>query len=335
MPVCKHVAVATFQAVRNKFFDRPSVESTIGFGRDFVARFGALNVSLFSGGLAYYVILALAPIAISVGAIAGLFIDQEQFISGWDSLISRGPESLSGLDPVVNSLASLAQSATTGTVTVTTIVSLAVAVYVSQKVVYGVLLVQDHIFSSDRTPPGLFARVRSAVIALAMIIVIVVSLLAVTFVPMFLRSLNVETTFLGLLDTLGWLTPAVFVYLVIWFVMRHTSGPNGVVTWRSPGLIVATILIILSIGVFGIYADQSSTVGSALIVFGAPIAVLIWTYLVFLGFFVGSIVEDLTRDRASARKPTRGTTDQTDNEGTDSSANARADHGDPRKEKAR
>ena len=298
----------------------------IEFARDFIIRFGALNVSLLSGGLSYYVILALAPIAISVGAIAGLFLDQEQFVAGWDYLVSRGPESLSGLDPVVSSLSSLAQSATTGSVTATTIISLVLAVYVSQKVVYGILRIQDHIFKNDRTPSGMLVRIRSAVIALVLIIVIVVSLLAVTFVPVFLTSLKIENTFLGLLDTLGWLTPTILVYLLIWFVMRHTSGSSGVVTWRSPGLLVATTLIILSIGAFGIYADQSSTVGSALVVFGAPIAVLIWAYFVFLGFFIGSIVEGLTRDRALARKPARGTADQSDDESTDSGANARAEY---------
>ncbi len=332
MPVCKHVAVANFRAVLSDFSRLPFVRPAIAFGHDFVVRFGALNISLVSGGLAYYVILALAPIAISVGAIAGLFIDQEQLIAGWDSLVSQGPESLSGLDPAINSLASLAQSATTSSVTITSIISLVLAVYVSQKVVYGILQVQDHIFNSERTTPGLFVRVRSAVIALVVIIVIVALLLAVTFVPVILSSLNVETTFLGLLDTLGWLTPTIFVYLLIWFVMRHTSGSSAVVKWRSPGLLVATALIILSIGAFAIYADQSSTVGSALVVFGAPIAVLIWAYLVFLGFFVGSMVEGLARDRALARKPTRGTTDQSDHESTDSSANARTDHGDPRKQ---
>ncbi len=337
MPVCKHVAVVNFRSTLKNVSDRPFVKSTMGFGRQFLARFGTLNVSLASGGLAYYVILALAPVAISVGAISGLFISQEQFVAGWDSFVSRGPESLSGLDPVMNSLASLAQSATTGSVTITTIVSLVLAVYVSQKVVYGVLQVQDHIFKNhrapnDRTPSGTFARVRSAVIALVVIIVIVVSLLSVTFVPVFLSSLNVESTFLGLLDTLGWLTPATFVYLLVWLVMRHTSSSTGVVTWRSPGLLLATFLIILSIGAFGIYADQSSTVGSALVVFGAPIAVLIWTYLVFLGFFVGSIIEALIRERGLAGKPARGAADKSDHERTDSGANSGTDHGDPRKE---
>ena len=326
MPVCKHVAVANFRAAMTNFSGLPYVNPAIEFARDFVVRFGALNVSLLSGGLSYYVILALAPIAISVGAISGLFIDQEQFAAGWDSLVSRGPKSLSGLDPVVTSLSSLAQSATTGSVTATTIISLVLAVYVSQKVVYGILRIQDHIFNNDRTPSGMLVRIRSAVIALVLIIVIVVSLLAVTFVPVFLSSLNIENTFLGLLDTLGWLTPAIFVYLLVWFVMRHTSGSNGVVTWRSPGLLVATVLIILSIGAFGIYANQSSTVGSALVVFGAPIAVLIWAYLVFLAFFTGAIVEGLTRDRGLARKPTRGTTDHSNDEGADSGTNARAEY---------
>jgi len=326
VPVCKHVAVVNFRASLSNFSALPFVNPVIEFARDFVVRFGALNISLLSGGLSYYVILALAPIALSVGAISGLFIDQDQFVAGWDSLVSRGPESLSGLDPVVDSLSSLAQSATTGSATATTIISLVLAVYVSQKVVYGILRIQDHIFNNDRAPSGMLVRIRSAVIALVLIIVIVVSLLAVTFVPVFLTSLKIENTFLAFIETLGWLTPAIFVYLLIWFVMRHTSGSSGVVTWRSPGLLVATMLIILSIGAFGIYANQSSTVGSALVVFGAPIAVLIWAYFVFLGFFIGSIVEGLTRDRALARKPTWGTADQSDDESTDSGANARADY---------
>lgn len=326
MPVCKHVAVVNFRASLSNFSALPFVNPAIEFARDFVVRFGALNISLLSGGLSYYVILALAPIALSVGAISGLFLDQEQFVAGWDYLVSRGPESLSGLDPVVDSLSSLAQSATTGSVTATTIISLVLAVYVSQKVVYGILRIQDHIFNNDRTPSGMLVRIRSAVIALVLIIVIVVSLLAVTFVPVFLTSLKIENTFLAFIDALGWLTPTIFVYLLIWFVMRHTSGSSGVVTWRSPGLLVATTLIILSIGAFGIYADQSSTVGSALVVFGAPIAVLIWAYFVFLGFFIGSIVEGLTRDRALARKPARGTADQSDDESTDSGANTSANH---------
>jgi membrane protein len=329
--VCKHVAVANFRVALSNFSGLPFVNPAIEFARDFVVRFGALNVSLLSGGLAYYVILALAPIAISVGAIGGLFIDQDQFAAGWDSLVSSGPESLSGLDPVVKSLTSLAQSATTSTATFTTIISLFLAVYVSQKVVYGILRIQDHIFNSDRIPSGVFVRVRSAVIALVLIIVIVVTLLAVTFVPVILSSLNVENNFLELLDTLGWLTPAIFVYLLIWFVMRHTSGSSGVVTWRSPGLLVATTLIILSVGAFGIYADQSSTVGSALVVFGAPIAVLIWAYLAFMGFFIGSIVQGLCHDRSLARKPTWGTTDQSDDECTDSGADPSADNRDSRK----
>lgn len=323
--------VAGLRAVLNDFSDRPVVNSAITFCRDFVTRFGALNVSLISGGLAYYVMLAVAPIAICVGAIAGLFIDQQQFIAGWDSLASRGPESLSGLDPAINSLASLAESASTSSVTIATIASLIVAVYVSQKVVYSVLQVQDQIFISAHPTPGLIARVRSAAIALIMIIVIVVSLLAVTLVPVILSAFNIKNSFLGLLDTFGWLTPVVVIYFMVWLAMRATSGSRGVLTWRSPGLLISTVLIILSIGLFGMYADLSSTMGSALVVFGAPIAVLIWTYLVFLGFFTGSITEGLIRERASARKPTRGTTDQRDQESAGGGANASAHDGNSRK----
>lgn len=326
--------VASLRMVLNSFWGHPLISVPSAFGRDFAARFGEFNVSIISGGLAYYVILTLAPIAISVGAIAGLFVDRKQFMYGWNSFVSRGPESLSGLDPAADSLATLAEAASTSSVTVTTIASLLLAVYVSQKVVYGLLQVQDHIFHNIRRAPGLIARAKSAVVALIVIIVIVAALLAVTVVPVILRALNVETTFLEILDKLGWLAPAGFVYLLVWFVMRRTSGSSGVITWRSPGPIISTSLIILSVGVFGIYAQLSTTVGSALIVFGAPIAVLIWTYLAFLGFFTGSIVQDLIRGRELARKPSWGSANQGDQEGACSSTDPSADHGDAGQEQA-
>jgi membrane protein len=319
--------VANLHMLLNSFRSHPLVSVPSAFGRDFSARFGEFNVSIISGGLAYYVILALAPIAISVGAIAGLFVDRQQFMAGWDTFVSRGPESLSGLDPAADSLATLAQAASTSSVTVTTIVSVILAVYVSQKVVSGFLQVQDHIFHNIRRAPGLMARARSALIALILIVGIVASLLVVTVVPVVLSALNIETTFLEIFDKLGWLAPGIFVYLMVWFVMRRASGASGVITWRSPGLLVSTSLIILSVGVFGIYAQLSTTVGSALIVFGAPIAVLIWTYLAFLGFFTGSIVQDVIRDRELARKPTWGSADEGNQEGANSGTNPSTDHG--------
>ena len=171
------------------------------------------------------------------------------------------------------------------------------------------------------------ARARSALFALILIVGIVATLLAVTVVPVVLSALNIETTFLEIFDQLGWLAPGVFVYLLVWFVMRRASGTSGVITWRSPGLLVSTSLIILSVGVFGIYAQLSTSVASALIVFGAPIAVLIWTYFVFLGFFTGSIVQDVIRDRGLARKPTWGSADEGDQEGANSGTSASTHHG--------
>jgi membrane protein len=326
--VCQHVVVAGLREVVNNLVNLPYLGPSISFGQHFIARFGALNISLVSGGLAYYVILALAPLAISIGAVAGIFVNQTQFTDGWDSLVSRAPDSLSGLDTAVDSLSTLAQTASAGSVTITSIVSVVVAIYVSQKVVHGVLRVQDQIFLNVRAAPGLFARAKSALISLTFIVIAVSLLMAVTVVPAILKSLDVETTFLSLLDSLGWLAPAILVYFVVWFVMRKTSGSTGVLTWRSPGLLVSTVLIIASIGIFGIYVDLSSTVGSALVVFGAPIAVLIWVFLTFLAFFSGSIVEAIHRDRCSTGKPTWGAGNEGDKESTGSGTDSSAEHRD-------
>ena len=91
--MCQHVTVAGLREGVNNLVNLPYLGPSISFGQHFIARFGALNISLVSGGLAYYVILALAPLAISIGAVAGIFVNQTQFTDGWDSLVNRAPDS--------------------------------------------------------------------------------------------------------------------------------------------------------------------------------------------------------------------------------------------------
>lgn len=254
-------------------------------------RYGSLNISLVSGGMAYYIMLALAPMAIAIGAIAGLLVDPQRVMRSWELLSADSSDSLQVFDPAVNALANLAAKSSTGTATIATVSSLILAIYVAQKVVYGVRNVEDQIFRRERIAQGLVMRGWSALIALLGIVTIVGLLLLITLVPQFLQDLGVETTVRSILGYTQWLLPVVLVYLFVWFVLSRASRGSGKITWRSPGLLIATVWIVGSVGVFGLYANLSSTVGSALVVFGAPIAILIWTFLVFVGFFIGSLVQ--------------------------------------------
>ena len=71
-------------------------------------RYGSLNISLVSGGMAYYVMLALAPMAIAIGAIAGLFVDQQRVMRAWAALSADNSDSIRVFDPAVSALTDLA-----------------------------------------------------------------------------------------------------------------------------------------------------------------------------------------------------------------------------------
>jgi len=268
-------------------------------------RYGSLNISLISGGMAYYVMLALAPMAIAIGALGGIFVDPNRLTQLWSEVSVDNPTIFKVFDPAVSSLIQLAEKSSAGAVTITTITSLILAVYVSQKVVYGMRSVEDQIFHQKEVVQGLIARAWSALVALISILLIVGLLLALTAIPPMLSQLGVENLLSTSLQISRWILPTIFVYLLVWWVMARMSRGVGKVTWRSPGLVFATLWIVGSVGVFGLYANLSTTVGSALVVFGAPIAILIWTFLVFMGFFIGSLVqaqnyERIERELASA-----------------------------------
>ena len=265
-------------------------------------RYGSLNISLVSGGMSYYIMLALAPMAIAIGAIAGLFVDSQSVTRAWASLSADNSDSLQVFDPAVAALTDLATKASTGAVTVATISSVVLAIYVAQKVVYGVRNVEDQIFQRPKVSQGLVARGWSALVALLGIVSIVGLLLLLTLVPQFLQNLGVAATVRSVLGYSQWVFPVVFVYLFVWLVLGRVARGSGKIGWRSPGLLIATLWIVGSVAVFGVYASLSSTVGSALVVFGAPIAILIWTFLVFMGFFIGSLVQ--AQIYSNAKSPT-------------------------------
>jgi len=281
----RDVPPTSFQVVKERL--RPSFE----FLTPIFKRYGSLNISLISGGMAYYVMLALAPMAIAIGALAGIFVDASRLSELWSEISTRNPSVFKVFDPAVSSLIQLAEQSSAGAVTITTITSLILAVYVAQKVVYGVRNVEDQIFSRDHVQQGLIARGWSALVALLSILVIVGLLLALTAIPPILHQLGVESLLRSTLETTRWILPIVFVYLLMWWVLKRVSRGVGTVRWCSPGLLIATLWILGTVVVFGLYANLSTTVGSALVVFGAPIAILIWTFLVFMGFFIGSLVQ--------------------------------------------
>lgn len=271
-------------------FDR--VRPMIDFGQTVSIRYNAVGGSLVAAGLSFYVFFALAPTALAVGALAGAFLTQQQMQDAIAGIVERGPQSLQSLEPALDSIAQLADRGSTGAFTVTTIVSILVAAFVAARVVYGLRVTLTRIFGAHERVYGITTRIFSAVVALAGIIVMVGLLLALQLLPRLLSALGIDSVLqLAGPRVINWLILGIAAFAVSAVAITYLPAIKPRVRIRSWGVLLATVWMVGSSAVFGLYTSLSSSVGAALVVFGAPIALMLWFYLIFVGILIGAAIE--------------------------------------------
>ena len=268
------------------------VRRLIAYVQVISARSTAHRGSLAAGGLAFFVALSVAPAALAIGWIAGRFLSPEEVRRTLTTAAEGTPGLGAQAQPVINSLVSLVESASSSSVTVTSIVGVLVAVYAASRTVIGVRLSLNTAFGVPDRYRGIAERVAATVITLIGLVAGVAAILALTFLPRIL-------SLLGLTDirvTAGnWVIDWVIAGLVVWlacrFVLTHGVNHRLRMPILAPGPILAAVWIVaVSIGV-GIYATASSTMSAAIAVFGSALVILLWLYLGFVGLLLGAEVQ--------------------------------------------
>ncbi|CAB4945240.1 MAG: hypothetical protein F2840_06010 [Actinobacteria bacterium] len=262
-------------------------------------RFATHRGSLSAGGLAFFVALSIAPAAVVVGGIAGLFVTPEEVRSTLTAAIGSAPNVTQAADPFIDSIVSLVERSSGSAVTITSIVSLVIAVYAASRMVYGFRLALNTAFGVPGRYQGILERLLSSAITLVGIIGAVGVILVLTIVPKILSALGITNvrlfTGIGWVD---WLIVALAVWLGVWWLIR--SGPDGIgrVPMLSWGPLVAAVWIMGSSAGVGVYVSLSGTLGAAIIVFGSALVVLMWLYLCFVGLLFGAEIEAERQERA-------------------------------------
>ena len=275
------------------------VRGVIAWGTRLGADYQRSRATLAAGGLAYFVALSLAPAALAFGTLAGLVLSPEDVRAALERLADRAPASLGNLQPVIDALVSTIETASASAFTITTVVSLLVAIYASSKVVYGMRMALDSVYGVAEVRSGLLERGLSAVVTLAGLVVAVAVVILLTIVPRVLEWLGVTDT---RLTTGSWFADWAIAFALVFLAVRATlaRGPHQRqrVGWLSPGAWAATLGIAgATIGV-GIYARFSSSLGAAVLLFGTAVVILLWLYLCFLAVLWGAIIEaDSARQR--------------------------------------
>jgi membrane protein len=274
------------------------LQSIVADVREISGRLGQHRSSLAAGGLAYFVVLALAPAAVVVGSLAGLLLTPTEIREAFTRLQEASPSIASNVSGLADALISVVENASTTSFTVATTVSVLVAVYAASKVVYGIRLAQDTSYGVVSTDRTFLARAISAIITLAALLLVAALIVALTFVPKILSAFGIaDLRIVTGTTTVDWLVLVAVVWLFVRLAMGHLTAARQRIPVRALGPVVATLVIAGSTLGVGIYAHFSSTLSAAVLVFGSPVVALLWLYLCFLGLLIGSEMEAVRRGR--------------------------------------
>lgn len=270
----------------------PRVDAAITDIREIGLRFTEHRNSLAAGGLAYFVVLAVAPAAIIVGASTGLLLGPGQVSEAINSLAVLAPTEALALKPVTDSLIAATNNSSLGGVTATSIAGALVAIYAASKVVYGLRLALDGVFETTAKRRSFIGRVIATFIALVGMVVVVSAFVALTVLPRILYWLGVmDVRVFSGIGAVDWVVGALLLWLATRWVMQHAPNNPRPVPWRALGPIVTTIWLLLVSAGIGVYANLSTTLGLAIAVFGGVVVLLLWFYLGFIGLLVGAEIE--------------------------------------------
>ena len=260
--------------------------------KDIGLRFTEHRNSLAAGGLAYFVALAVAPAAVVVGALAGLLLGPDQVRSAISSLAGEDPIQGQALKPITDSLVTATEHTSASGLTVTSLVGLIVAIYAASKVVFGLRLALDGVFETLPKRRGSVGRVIATLITLIAMIMVVGAFVALTVLPRMLTGLGLTQvrvfSGIGIVD---WALSAALIWLAIRWVLRHAPNNPKRIPWLALGPIFITFWLLAVSAGLGTYANFSTTLGSAIAVFGGVVVFLLWFYLGFLGLLIGAEIE--------------------------------------------
>ncbi len=283
------------------------IRELITWGKRVGLEYTRTRSSLAAGGLAYFVALSLAPAALAFGTLAGLFLDPADVRDVLERLAGRAPESPDGsglLEPIIDALVSTIEGASASAFTITTIVSLLVAIYAASKVVYSLRMAMNTVFGVEETRSGLLERGFAAVSTLLGMVAAVALVILLTVVPRVLSWLGVSdvrlTTGNGPLD---WLLALGLTFVIVRWTLAHGSNERQRIRWTSLGAWVASLGIIAAAVGVGVYANYSSSLSATVLIFGTAVVILLWLYLSFVALLWGAIIEADVRTRTTSEDP--------------------------------
>src|SRR5829696_917865 len=266
---------------------------------------GSDNVSLISGGLAMYALLAVFPALAAAFSAYGLFATPADVLKHMSSFSGVLPKEAWD---IINTQLQYIASRQQGTLTVAAVVGLLVALW-SARSGMAALITATNIAYSEREKRGFFMQILlSLLFTVAAIMGFVAMLLLGVAVPVVLEALGVSkiVTFgvavlrWGLL----WFVAVLGLALIYRFAPSRQRARWRWVTWGS--VIASTLWVVASL-LFAYYVRSFGTYGKTYGALGGVIVLLMWFYIssfvVVLGAEINAEMERQTKKDTTEGPP--------------------------------
>lgn len=261
------------------------------------------NVSILSAGVAYYLLLALAPALAAVLSIYGLVREPADAAKTIGNLSSSLPADAQQL--VADQL-KVATGSSGGSLGLTLVVSIVLALLSASKGAKSLIATVNVAFDEEETRGFLKLRLLALGATLAAIVVFVVGITLLGALPALGDNLGRAGQLLG--SIVRWPLLAALMMGSLAALYRYAPDrdePRW--SWVTPGTIVATVIWLVGSALFAVYADLAGGFTKSYGTLASVVAMMLWLFLTAFAILVGAEInaeaERQTRKDSTEGKP--------------------------------
>jgi membrane protein len=244
------------------------------------------NVSLLSGGVAFFAVLAIVPLLVAVLAIWGIFAspaDATKLIADLASGLPRSAERL-----ISQQLRSIAHRSNSG-LGLTAIVSLVIAFWSASSGTKHLIEAVNVAYDEDEGRG--FVKVRALALALTVgaVVFLVVAIGLIAVVPTALSDAGAPDAVRLAIQIVIW--PLLGVMMVLGLAVLYRLAPDRddpKWRWVSWGAVIATVLWLVGSAAFALYAANFGSYDQTYGSLGGVVVLLLWLYITALVVVLGA-----------------------------------------------
>jgi len=249
-------------------------------------QFKSDNVTILAAGVAFYLLLALAPALVAMLAVYGTISDPADVGSHLDEVSGALPADMRDL---LDEQLRTAASASPSELGIGLVVGLVAAVLGASKGARSMVQALNVAYDEEESRGFLKLRLLALGITAAGLVVIVASLLALTVVPAIGERLGDGYGVVA--SILRWPLLAAVMATALAAIYRYAPDRNNPRwRWVTPGALAALVIWLLGSVGFTIYADRFGSFGETYGALGAVVVLMLWLFLTAMAVLVGAEV---------------------------------------------